>query len=136
MKQLMSGNEAIALGAKEANVDYCSAYPGTPSTEILEEIPKVKAETKVVPRPPALCPGCPHRGFYYAIGKVTDAVVAGDIGCYGLGAGMPLNAIDAMVCMGGSLTMATGMAKPSSAKARPRKKYLPSSVTRPSFIAA
>ena len=38
MKQLMTGNEAIARGAYEAGVKYASAYPGTPSTEILENI--------------------------------------------------------------------------------------------------
>ena len=39
-KHLMSGNEAIARGAYEAGVKVCSAYPGTPSTEIFEELPK------------------------------------------------------------------------------------------------
>ena len=38
MKRLMTGNEAIAQGAFEAGVHYASAYPGTPSTEILENI--------------------------------------------------------------------------------------------------
>lgn len=38
MKKLMTGNEAIARGAWEAGVKYASAYPGTPSTEILENI--------------------------------------------------------------------------------------------------
>ncbi|MFC1924874.1 indolepyruvate ferredoxin oxidoreductase subunit alpha [Chloroflexota bacterium] len=38
MKQLLSGNEAIALGAYHANVMAAFAYPGTPSTEILESI--------------------------------------------------------------------------------------------------
>ncbi|MGE5371267.1 MAG: indolepyruvate ferredoxin oxidoreductase subunit alpha [Solirubrobacterales bacterium] len=36
MKQLMIGNEAIARGAWEAGVSVAAAYPGTPSTEILE----------------------------------------------------------------------------------------------------
>lgn len=36
MKQLMSGNEAIARGAYECGVSFASGYPGTPSTEILE----------------------------------------------------------------------------------------------------
>ena len=36
MKQLMTGNEAIARGAWEAGVQFASAYPGTPSTEILK----------------------------------------------------------------------------------------------------
>ncbi len=37
-KRLMSGNEAIALGAWEAGVSFASGYPGTPSTEVLESI--------------------------------------------------------------------------------------------------
>lgn len=40
MKQLLTGNEAIARGAWEAGVIFASAYPGTPSTEILENIAK------------------------------------------------------------------------------------------------
>ena len=36
----MMGNEAIAQGAWEAGVRVASAYPGTPSTEILENIAK------------------------------------------------------------------------------------------------
>ena len=39
---LLSGNEAIARGAFEAGVKVCSAYPGTPSTEIFENLPKYK----------------------------------------------------------------------------------------------
>ena len=37
-KQLLSGNEAIALGAWEAGVAVGCGYPGTPSTEILEAL--------------------------------------------------------------------------------------------------
>jgi len=47
MKQLLSGNEAVARGAWEAGVQVASAYPGTPSTEILEDLarfPNVYAE--------------------------------------------------------------------------------------------
>ena len=36
----MSGNEAIALGAYEAGVKVASGYPGTPSTEIMENLSK------------------------------------------------------------------------------------------------
>ena len=39
MKHLMSGNEATARGVYEAGIKICSAYPGTPSTEILENLP-------------------------------------------------------------------------------------------------
>src|ERR1700741_4072051 len=38
MKEILSGNEAIARGTFEAGVKVASAYPGTPSTEILETI--------------------------------------------------------------------------------------------------
>lgn len=47
MKRLLSGNEAVALGAWEAGVKVGSAYPGTPSTEIMENFarfPEVYAE--------------------------------------------------------------------------------------------
>jgi len=64
-----------------------------------------------VSRPPALCPGCPHRGFFYTIGQNKNYVVAGDIGCYTLGASAPLNALDSVVCMGAGLSAAMGMAK-------------------------
>ncbi len=40
MKELMSGNEAIARGAYEAGVKVGVGYPGTPSTEILENFVK------------------------------------------------------------------------------------------------
>ena len=33
--------EAIARGAYEAGVMVCSAYPGTPSTEVFEELPEI-----------------------------------------------------------------------------------------------
>ena len=38
MKRLMTGDEAVARGAYEAGVRFASAYPGTPSTEILENL--------------------------------------------------------------------------------------------------
>lgn len=40
MKVIMSGNEACARGAYEAGCTIASAYPGTPSTEILENFSK------------------------------------------------------------------------------------------------
>jgi indolepyruvate ferredoxin oxidoreductase, alpha subunit len=40
--QLLSGNEALALGAYHAGVQVASAYPGTPSTEILENLSRFK----------------------------------------------------------------------------------------------
>ncbi|GAG95404.1 unnamed protein product, partial [marine sediment metagenome] len=40
MKTLLSGNEAVARGAWEAGCQVATAYPGTPSTEIIENILK------------------------------------------------------------------------------------------------
>lgn len=40
MKKLLLGNEAIARGAYEAGCTLCASYPGTPSTEITENIIK------------------------------------------------------------------------------------------------
>ncbi len=42
-RELMSGNEAVARGAYEAGVRVAAAYPGTPSTEILENLAHYKA---------------------------------------------------------------------------------------------
>jgi indolepyruvate ferredoxin oxidoreductase alpha subunit len=50
MKKLLSGNEAVARGAWEAGCRVAAAYPGTPSTEILENIityPEINAEWAV-----------------------------------------------------------------------------------------
>ena len=61
-------------------------------------------------RPPVLCPACPHRGIFYALGKF-DVVVTGDIGCYSLGVFPPLKRIDTILCMGAGISMAHGMQK-------------------------
>lgn len=47
MKSILSGNEAVARGCYEAGLHVATAYPGTPSTEILENIvnyPEIKSE--------------------------------------------------------------------------------------------
>lgn len=67
------------------------------------------------PRPPVLCPGCPHRGVFYALGK-HDVVVTGDIGCYSLGAFKPLDRMDTILCMGAGVSMAHGMEKAGEPK--------------------
>ncbi|MGN0889997.1 MAG: indolepyruvate ferredoxin oxidoreductase subunit alpha [Kiritimatiellia bacterium] len=45
-KKLLSANEAVACGAAQAGCIVASAYPGTPSTEILENIAKFKDTVK------------------------------------------------------------------------------------------
>ena len=66
------------------------------------------------PRPPALCQGCGHRDVYAALNGVLEEYenpkVFGDIGCYTLGFLSPFNAIDTVVDMGASITMAKGAA--------------------------
>lgn len=65
-------------------------------------------EAKVVPRPPTLCAGCPHRGFFYELGKRKNLMVSGDIGCYTLGFAEPYNAMDQNVCMGAGIGVGHG----------------------------
>ena len=78
-------------------------------------------------RPPLLCPGCPHAGFFFVISRLgkrsrapksrgkaaseSGLVITGDIGCYTLGAYPPLNAMDTCACMGASIGQALGMVK-------------------------
>jgi len=69
-------------------------------------------------RPPLMCPGCPHRGLYYALSS-TRAVVTGDIGCYTLGALPPLSMMDSCVCMGASIGMMHGMNAVGGVEGRP-----------------
>ncbi|MCS7150670.1 MAG: thiamine pyrophosphate-dependent enzyme [Caldimicrobium sp.] len=71
---------------------------------------EVQPET-TPPRPPVLCPGCPHREFYKALLEANPTFVTGDIGCYTLGALPPLSALDTCLCMGASISKAIGMAK-------------------------
>lgn len=59
-------------------------------------------------RPPALCPGCPHRLVFKELSRLK-AIVTGDIGCYTLGALPPLACMDTCVDMGASVSMAHGM---------------------------
>ncbi len=61
-------------------------------------------------RPPNLCPGCPHRGLFYALRK-HKAYVHGDIGCYTLSYMKPLEGLHSCICMGASIGMAHGMSK-------------------------
>jgi len=85
-----------------------------------------KLQQEVAPllplRPPALCPGCPHRGSFRAInvaaqrvakeyGKDVEPIYPSDIGCYTLGLNPPLQAVDTTICMGGSFGIANGMAR-------------------------
>lgn len=66
------------------------------------------AATDLPPRPPAFCAGCPHRLVFCELRRLK-AIVTGDIGCYTLGAVAPYRAVDTVIDMGASLSMAHGM---------------------------
>ena len=75
------------------------------------EVETKELAVKAVGRPPVLCPGCPHRGFFYTMSKNKSFVISGDIGCYTLGSAKPLCAMDSVVCMGGGFSVGMGMSK-------------------------
>lgn len=78
--------------------------------------PEVQAFVDAVPlppRPPVLCPGCPHRATFYCVQKVfgRDAIYPMDIGCYTLGIQPPFRMADYQLCMGSSVGTACGFAR-------------------------
>lgn len=62
-------------------------------------------ESVVAKRPPVLCAGCPHRGFFHELEKCKNVVTVSDIGCYGLAPK------DIAICMGGGFSVAHGAQK-------------------------
>jgi indolepyruvate ferredoxin oxidoreductase alpha subunit len=72
---------------------------------------KTETALAVPVRPPQMCPGCGHRSAFYAIGKAlqpTDITVA-DIGCHTLGFLPPYRMGQALMCMGASTAIASGL---------------------------
>jgi indolepyruvate ferredoxin oxidoreductase alpha subunit len=74
----------------------------------IDESHPVEGLPEIPPRPPVMCPGCPHRGLFYML-KKHDLIISGDIGCYTLAVLPPLNAMDTCLCMGASVSGAHGM---------------------------
>ncbi|MDO9109445.1 MAG: thiamine pyrophosphate-dependent enzyme, partial [Desulfatirhabdiaceae bacterium] len=70
------------------------------------------------PRPPNLCPGCPHRATYVAVREVfgDDAIYPTDIGCYTLGLLPPLSMGDFLISMGAGVGTAGGFARATGRK--------------------
>lgn len=101
-----------ALGIEVAQVDLPAAgelTPGAIRTALGMPAPALReAEETLPPRPPLMCPGCPHRPVFATLRKLR-AIVTGDIGCYTLGALKPLASMDTCVCMGASVGMAHGV---------------------------
>ncbi|MEG1662066.1 MAG: thiamine pyrophosphate-dependent enzyme, partial [Clostridiales bacterium] len=78
----------------------------------IKAVPAFVAAAEATARPPVLCAGCPHRGFFYALHKHLDRVVpVGDIGCYALGVGAPFNGFDYSICMGAGFSSIIGLAQ-------------------------
>mgnify|MGYP006286259213 FL=1 len=99
--------DIVATGIK-------SALEGAGIEEKDLEPPKMEWKgIETPPRPPTLCPGCPHRGTYFAVKRATkgNAVYPTDIGCYTLGILPPHNAGDLLICMGSSAGSAGGLSK-------------------------
>ncbi len=65
------------------------------------------SDIAITPRPPKLCPGCPHRASFFAMQHIwPNAIYPGDIGCYTLG--ISQGAVDTCLDMGAGVTLAEG----------------------------
>ncbi len=72
------------------------------------ELKKAAEDLNITPRPPMLCPGCPHRASFFSIRQtLPKAIYPSDIGCYTLGVNQGM--VDAVVDMGASITLASGL---------------------------
>jgi len=113
--------EALKINGISAQGKVYFPFTGEFTVEIIEDglfkagvIKPLKGEflkkTPIIPRPPILCAGCPHRPIY-SILKTAKAVVMGDIGCYSLAVQEPFEVHKTNISMGASLGSALGMAK-------------------------
>jgi indolepyruvate ferredoxin oxidoreductase alpha subunit len=59
-------------------------------------------------KPPQLCDACSYRVVFESLRR-QNCIVAGDIGCYTLGALKPFEAMDSCVCMGASIGIGLGL---------------------------
>ncbi len=94
--------DIIRCGLKEIVPHDLFAQGGSASAQ------KLSTSYTPPPRPPSLCPGCPHRTTFSILNKL-DVIVTGDIGCYTLGVLPPFSAMDTCVEMGGSIGMVQGI---------------------------
>ncbi len=93
--------------AKAFGVEY--SPPRAPDLSWVPELP---------PRPPTLCPGCPHRETYRVVkevleelGELSRTIFPTDIGCYTLGLLPPIQMADYLICMGSSVGSPGGFSK-------------------------
>jgi len=104
----LTGKEIIPLCGELSPGRICDAF--AKAGIITVAAAPAAPEQKLVQRPPNMCPGCPHRGVFYLLNR-ANAYVTGDIGCYTLGFMPPLNAMDTCVCMGASISTASGIVR-------------------------
>jgi indolepyruvate ferredoxin oxidoreductase, alpha subunit len=100
----------LALEAKGVLPAAPQAKHGDSAKEEAREAAIASLESGLPARPPVLCPGCPHRGLFRALGN-HDVIVTGDIGCYSLAVFPPLSRTDTILCMGGGFSVAQGISK-------------------------
>lgn len=113
--------EAVVRSLGFTNVIGKALFPilGELNTQIIRNAVFGKTEQAttavdlpIPPRPPVLCAGCPHRGYYYAQGtRIKNLVPVSDIGCYALSINPPLNGFDYSICMGSGFSSLIGLSK-------------------------
>ncbi len=110
--------ETVRLMGVQCEGKELTGLCGELSPERVEEAVKGKSSAKSIGpidlelpmRPPNMCPGCPHRATFSAL-KKNKVYVAGDIGCYTLGALPPLGMLDNCLCMGAGIGIASGLSR-------------------------
>ncbi len=117
-------DQILAAGIKVQGKKYFSRLgelspydvaKGFKEAGLIKEVPaNYLAPEQLFPRPPVLCPGCPHRGAFMALRRL-GVTVTGDIGCYTLGVLPPLSMMDTCICMGASVGNAIGLEKSGGA---------------------
>ncbi|MEA3457098.1 MAG: indolepyruvate ferredoxin oxidoreductase subunit alpha [Candidatus Thermoplasmatota archaeon] len=120
------GSSVKIFGKSTGHFSRLYEYNPDIVTDALSKIVKVKNpiskpinhKIKLPSRPPALCPGCPHRSTYFAVKKVAPkgTVYPTDIGCYTLGKAPPLEVADLLLCMGSNAGTACGLAASTDQK--------------------
>lgn len=104
-------NPDIVIAALAKVTGACYEPPGMPKDKAAE------LSALIPPREYAMCPGCPHRASFWAVKTAIavdgrNCIVAGDIGCYSLGAwDTGFNIFDTMHCMGAGSSIAGGFSK-------------------------
>lgn len=116
----ISGSRTIINGKMDGHFSYSHEFTPDTVAEALSRIigfnysPPRMTRSELPPRPPVLCPGCPHRATYYAVKRairmmrLESVIFSSDIGCYSLGFYQPFGEADTMISMGSSIGLANG----------------------------